>query len=158
MKKITITEWLNRYENTSAAKKTALVYTLEKRVYMSLVDSLEGLPVTIFARVDNSGNEYDILRLDLKQIDLLRLRDKGAALLGWAKDIFPKERHNKGEIIERLVIERYNGKPAKVGTPYYEAGDAIIAGIETQIKYSDGTLARIDTIRNQWNKQKKKKG
>lgn len=154
MKKLTVTDWLNRYEQTSAAKKTAIVYTLEKRVYMSLVDSLEGLPVTIFSRVDKSGAEYDVLRLDLKQIDLLHLRDKGAALLGWAKDIFPKERHNKGAIVERLVIEKYHGQAAKTGAAYYKSGDAIIAGIDTQIKYQDGTLADIETIRKQWKKRK----
>lgn len=154
MKKLTVTDWLNRYEQTSAAKKTAIVYTLEKRVYMSLVDSLEGLPVTIFSRVDKSGAEYDILRLDLKQIDLLHLRDRGAALLGWARDIFPQERHNKGAIVERLVIEKYHGQAAKTGAPYYESGDAIIAGMETQIKYQDGTLADIETIRKQWKKRK----
>ena len=154
MKKLTVNDWLHRYEQTSAAKKTAIVYTLEKRVYMSLVDSLEGLPVTIFSRVDKSGAEYDILRLDLKQIDLLHLSDKGAALLGWAKDIFPKERHNKGAIVESLVIEKYHGQAAKTGAAYYESGDAIIAGMETQIKYQDGTLADIETIRKQWKKRK----
>lgn len=149
-----LNEWVEKYESTSKATQTIITYTLEKRVYMSVIKSLKGLPVTIYPRVDSTGKEYDAIRLDLKQIDLLRLRDKGAALLGWAKDIFPKTCHNKGAIIERLIIERYNGKPAKVGAPYYESGDAIIGGIETQIKYSNGTLANIETIREQWEKQK----
>lgn len=149
-----LNEWVEKYEQTSAAKQTIIVYTLEKRVYMSVVKSLKGLPVAVYPRVDEQGREYDAIRLDLKQIDLLHLRDKGAALLGWARDIFPKERHNKGEIVERLVIEKYHGQAAKTGAPYYESGDAIIAGVETQIKYSNGTLASIDAISEQWKKRK----
>lgn len=149
-----LNEWVEKYEQTSAAKQTIIVYTLEKRVYMSVVNSLKGLPVAVYPRVDEQGREYDAIRLDLKQIDLLHLRDKGAALLGWARDIFPKERHNKGEIVERLVIEKYHGQAAKTGAPYYESGDAIIAGVETQIKYSNGTLAPIDAISEQWKKRK----
>ena len=113
MKKLTVNDWLHRYEQTSAAKKTAIVYTLEKRVYMSLVDSLEGLPVTSFSRVDKSGAEYDILRLDLKQIDLLHLRDKGAALLGWddadagavAADLIQRSITDKRQKLARLIMK-----------------------------------------------------
>ena len=165
MAKLTVKEWAKRYEQTSAAKKTALVYTLEKRVYMSLLDSLEGLPVKINQRVSDNGEYYETLRLDLRQIDLLHLRDKGAALLGAAKDFFKEwedtkkeTKENRGNYVERKIIERYHGQQAKASAAYYESGDAIIAGMEVQIKYQDGTLAKIDTIRNQWNKQKKRRG
>lgn len=165
MKKLTAIEMLKRYELTSAAVKTALIYTVEKRVYMSLLDSLEGLPVKINQRVSDNGEYYETLRLDLRQIDLLHLRDKGAALLGAAKDFFKEwedtkkeTKENRGNYVERKIIERYHGQQAKASAAYYESGDAIIAGMEVQIKYQDGTLAKIDTIRNQWNKQKKRKG
>ncbi len=158
MAKLTIREWIERYEGTTAAKQTALVYTLEKRVYMSLLETMKGLPMTICKRTKN-GEEYETLRLDLKQIDLLHLRDKGAALLGTANDFFRewnKEQENKGQFVERKVIERYHGIKSKNGTAYYMAGDAIIAGIETQIKYQDGTLSRLDTIRKAYNNKKRK--
>ncbi|MBO7695133.1 MAG: hypothetical protein J6T10_21135 [Methanobrevibacter sp.] len=165
MKKLTAIEMLKRYELTSAAVKTALIYTVEKRVYMSLLDSLEGLPVKINQRISDDGEYYETLRLDLRQIDLLHLRDKGAALLGAAKDFFKEwedtkkeTKENRGNYVERKIIERYHGQQAKASAAYYESGDAIIAGMEVQIKYQDGTLAKIDTIRNQWNKQKKRKG
>ena len=149
-----LNEWLEKYESTSAATQTILAFTLEKRVYMTVVQSLKGLPVAIYPRTNAQGIEYDALRLDLKQIDLLRLRDKGAALLGWAKDIFPKTCHNRGAIIEQFIIEKYHGQAAKASAPYYECGDAIICGQETQIKYYDSTLASLDTIREQWEKKK----
>ena len=165
MKKLTAIEMLKRYELTSAAVKTALIYTVEKRVYMSLLDSLEGLPVKINQRISDDGEYYETLRLDLRQIDLLHLRDKGAALLGAAKDFFKEwedtkkeTKENRGNYVERKIIERYHGQQAKASAAYYESGDAIIAGMEVQIKYQDGTLAKIDTIRNQWNKQKKRRG
>ena len=160
MKKITAVEWMERYEITSAANTIALVYTLEKRVYMSIVEDMTRLPVKIEQRTSISGEEYESLRLDVKQINLLHLRDKGAALLGFAKDFFAewentrKDTHeNKGEYIERKIIEKYHGTPARVGAAYYESGDAIIAGMDVQIKGTDATLARIDTIREQWKKK-----
>ena len=156
MTKLTVTEWLNRYEQTSAADKIALVYTLEKRVYMSLVDSLNGLPIRVCDRIDENGASYQTLRLDLKQKDCLHLRDNGAALLGWHKDIFA-DSSNKGMTVEQLVIDKYHGQAEKAGTPYYMAGDAIIAGMNVQIKYMNATLTTLDTIRKAW-KNKKRKG
>ena len=164
MKKLTAVEMLRRYELTSAAVKTALIYTVEKRVYMSLLDSLEGLPVKITSRVDDNGNYYETLRLDLRQIDMLHLRDKGAALLGAAKDFFQEwedtkkeTKENRGNYVERKIIERYHGQQAKASAAYYESGDALIAGMEVQIKYQDGTLAKLDTIQRQWKKRAGKK-
>lgn len=157
MAKLTVKEWINRYEKTTAAEKIALVYTLEKRVYMTLIDSLEGLPIIVCDRIDESGKGYQTLRLDLKQKDCLRLRDKGSALLGWDKDIFVKG-ENKGNVAERLVIEKYHGIAEKAGTAYYESGDAIIAGISVQIKYMNGTITKLDTIRKAWKNKKRKKG
>lgn len=164
MKKLTAVEMLKRYEATSTAVKTALIYTVEKRVYMSLLDSLEGLPVKINQRISDDGEYYETLRLDLRQIDMLRLRDKGAALLGTARDFFNEwentkheTRENKGNYVERKIIERYHGQPAKVNAAYYESGDALIAGMEVQIKCQDGTLARLDTIEKQWKKRARKK-
>ena len=155
MAKLTVKEWLNRYEKTSAADKIALVYTLEKRVYMSLIDSLEGLPVQVCDRTDKNGETYQTLRLDLKQKDCLCLRDHGAALLGWHNDIFASD-ENKGMTIEKLVINKYHGQAEKAGTPYYMAGDAIIAGMKVQIKYMNATLTTLDTIRKAWTNKKKK--
>lgn len=164
MKKLNAVEMLRRYELTSAAIKTALVYTVEKRVYMSLLDSLEGLPVRINQRITDDGEYYETLRLDLRQIDLLRLRDKGAALLGAARDFFKEwedtkkeTKENKGNYVERKIIERYHGQQAKASAAYYESGDAIIAGMEVQIKYQDGTLAKLETIQKQWKKRARKK-
>ena len=164
MKKLTAVEMLRRYELTSAAVKTALIYTLEKRVYMSLLDSLEGLPVRINQRITDEGECYETLRLDLRQIDLLHLRDKGAALLGTATEFFKEwedtkkeTKENRGNYVERKIIERYHGQQAKASTAYYESGDAIIAGMEVQIKYQDGTLAKLETIRKQWKKRARKK-
>lgn len=155
-KKLTVSEWVRRYEMTSAAEKIALVYVLEKRVYMALLDSLQGLPVRVCDRIDDNGAPYQTLRLDLKQSDCLRLRDKGSALIGWSKDIFNTS-DNKGVTVEKLVIERYHGTPAKVGAAYYESGDATIAGQEIQIKFQNATLARIDTIRKVWRNKKRRK-
>lgn len=155
-KKLTVSEWVKRYENTSAAHKIALVYVLEKRVYMALLDSLQGLPVRVCDRIDENGASYQTLRLDLKQADCLRLRDKGSALLGWSKDIFSGS-ENKGVIAEKLVINRYNGKPAKVGAAYYESGDVTIAGMEIQVKFQNATLTRLDTIRRAWRNKKRRK-
>ena len=164
MKKLTAVEMLKRYEATSAAVKIALVYTVEKRVYMSLLDSLEGLPVKINQRVSDDGECYETLRLDLRQIDLLHLRDKGAALLGVAKDFFKEwedtkeeTKENRGNYVERKIIERYHGQQAKASAAYYESGDALIAGMEVQIKYQDGTLAKLETIQKQWKKRAGKK-
>lgn len=153
MAKLTCMEWVNRYELTSAADKIALVYVLEKRVYMTLLDSLRGLPVKVCDRIDDSGATYQTLRLDLKQKDCLRLRDNGSALLGWVKDIFNGD-ENKGTTVERLVIEKYHGQAAKVGAAYYESGDAIIAGMQVQIKFQNATLTKLDTIRKAWKKRK----
>lgn len=153
MAKMTCMEWLNRYELTSAADKIALVYVLEKRVYMALLDSLRGLPIKVCDRIDENGTAYQTLRLDLKQKDYLKLRDNGSALLGWAKDIF-QDGENKGNTVERVVIEKYHGKAAKTGTAYYESGDAIIAGMQVQIKFQNATLTTLDTIRKAWKKRK----
>lgn len=153
MAKLTVKEWLNRYELTTAADKIALVYVLEKRVYMALLDSLRGLPVKVCDRVDDNGAAYQTLRLDLKQNDCLHLRDNGSALLGWAKDIF-QDGENKGNTVERLVIEKYHGQATKTGAAYCESGDAIIAGMQVQIKFMNATLTKLDTIRKAWKKRR----
>lgn len=149
-------EWVRRYELTSAAQKIALVYVLEKRVYMALLDTLQGLPIKVCDKLDDNGTEYQTLRIDLKQRDCLKLRDNGSALLGWSKDIFSND-ENKGSTVERLVINKYHGKPAEAGIPYYKAGDAIIAGMEVQIKFMNATLAKLDTIRKVWKNKKRNK-
>lgn len=156
-KKLTAIDWLERYIETEAAEQTAIVYTLEKRVYMSVIPSMKNFPVQIHNWIDSEGHEWNVLRLNLKQIDLLRLRDKGAACLGFAKDFFSewKRDESKGMFVERKVIEKYHGIAAKPSTPYFEAGDAIIAGMETQIKYENGTLAKLETIKKAWMKKRK---
>lgn len=153
--------YVERYEKTTAAEKTALIFHLERRVYMVLLDSIAHLPIIICDRIDDKGNEYQTLRLNLRQIDCLRLRDKGAALLGTEKEFFADKRENEnmGEYVERKIIERYHGIASEKGTPYYKAGDAIIAGMNIQIKYENGTLARLDTIKKAWAAlNRKKKG
>ena len=90
-------------------------------------------------------------------MDCLKLRDKGAALLGTEKEFFKDKTdgENIGEYVERKIIERYHGIASETGTPYYKAGDAVIAGMNIQIKYENGTLARLDTIKKAWTALKK---
>lgn len=140
---------MNGYEKTSAAKKTALVFTLEKRVYLSLLEVLPREIVKTDFKADENGEFTPRLRLSMRQIDKLRLRDKGAALLGTVEKFFSdfdKTHENRGNYVERKVIERYHGIASPVNTPYYVAGDAIIAGEQIQIKYENGTLATYETI------------
>lgn len=140
---------LKGYEKTSAAKKTALVFTLEKRVYLSLLEVLPCEIIKTDFKANENGEFTPRLRLSMRQIDKLRLRDKGAALLGTIEKFFEgfdKTHENKGNYVERKVIERYHGVASPVNTPYYVAGDAIIAGEQIQIKYENGTLATYETI------------
>lgn len=146
-------EYGNRYDETTAADKIALVYTLEKRVYMSLIDKISALPLKIENRIDENGEAFQTLRLDLKQMDLLHLRDKGAALLGWAKDIFNGE-ENRGYIAEKLLIEKYHAQQVKTGTAYNVNGDLIVAGMRIQVKYQNATVTRLDYIDKVWNEKK----
>lgn len=157
MKKLTIADYIERYEKTSKAEKTALVFHLEKRVYMALIDSVKGLPIQVCDRIDEQGRAYQTLRLNLKQRDCLRLRDKGAALLGTVTEFFADklDEENNGEYVERKVIERYHGRASEKGIAYYKAGDAEIAGMQVQIKFENGTLARLDTIQKAWQAFKK---
>ena len=146
-------EYANKYDETTAADKIALIYTLEKRVYMSLIDKISILPLKIENRIDENGETFQTLRLDLKQMDLLHLRDKGAALLGWAKDIF-NSKENHGYIAEKLLIEKYHAQQVKAGTAYNVNGDLIIAGMRIQVKYQNATITRLDTIDKVWNEKK----
>lgn len=140
---------LNNYELTTAAKKTALVFSLEKRVYMALLDTIPAALIKTDFKVDENGDLQPRLRLSMNQLSKLRLRDKGAALLGTVEEFFEdfdKTHENKGNYVERKVIERYHGIASPVNTPYYMAGDAIIASEQIQIKYENGTLATYETI------------
>ena len=155
-KAITAEQYRERFIMTDAADKTALIFHLEKRVYMSLLENVRGLPVELVTRTDDNGVEYRTVRLALRTIDKLKLRDKGAALLGTVEDFFADfvKGENKGLFVERKVIARYHGIASKPGTPYYKAGDALIAGMQVQIKYENGTLATVNTINRQWRKRK----
>lgn len=139
-----------KYDETSGHDKIALVYTLEKRVYVSLIDKIVNLPLKIENRIDENGENYQTLRLAVKQIDLLRLRDKGAALLGWAKDIF-NGNENRGKISEQILVNKYHAELVKAGTAYNENGDLIIGGERIQVKYQNATVTTLATIDRVWN-------
>lgn len=147
----TTVKMFNLYESTAAHDRIALFFTLEKRVYMSIVDALKIEWIETDYQLDNETGEYvPALRLNMRQIDFLRLRDfYGAKCFGFEKEFFKewnKEEENKGEFIERRFVEMFHAKASRKNTPYYEKGDCELFGEQIQIKAQRATLARYETI------------
>lgn len=145
----------NAYESTSAASRIALFFTLEKRVYMAMLDSLNPEWIeTDFIVNENNGELIPALRLSMKQKDYLRLRDfHGAKCFGFEKDFFKewdetkKDTHeNKGDYIERKFVETFKAKASKKGIAYYLSGDCELFGEQIQVKFGRATLAKFETI------------
>ena len=145
----------NLYESTAAHSRIALFFTLEKRYYMAMVESLRPEWVeTDFIINENSGEMVPALRLCMKQIDFLRLRDfHGAKCLGFVKDFFKEwedtkdsTKENKGQFVERRFIEMFHATEGKKNAAYYEDGDCSLFGEQIQIKAQNATLAKFETI------------
>lgn len=151
----TTVKMFHLYEITAAHNRIALFFTLEKRIYMAMLDALKLEWVeTDFIVNENSGELIPALRLSMNQKDYLRLRDfHGAKCFGFEKDFFKEweetkkeTRENKGDYIERKFVETFHAKASQKGIAYYEKGDCELFGEEIQIKYGRATLAKFETI------------
>lgn len=163
----TVEQLLLKYIETSAQDCDLIVFVHSKQVFAIRVENLLELgrivghcPCVITDREDNDGNTYKVLRLCLDQWDRAKLHAHGALKLGDVKDFFGErdpEKENNGEFVERKVAERYHATLARKSAAYYSDGDMTIAGMRIQVKYQNGTVAKVSTI-NRAYREKVKKG
>lgn len=158
---------LVKYLATCAQDCDLIVFVHSKQVWAIRLDSLQELagiighcPCVIAEREDDNGNTYKTLRLCLDAWDRAKMHAHGACKLGDVKDFFGErdpEKENNGEFVERKVAERYHATLARKSAAYYSDGDMTIAGMRIQVKYQNGTVAKVSTI-NRAYREKVKKG
>ena len=158
---------LLKYIETSAQECDLIVFLHSKQVWAIRVENLLELgrivghcPCVIAEREDDNGNTYKTLRLCLDVWDRAKLHAHGALKLGDVKDFFGSRdpnAENIGQYVERKVAERYHATLARKSAAYYTDGDMTIAGMRIQVKYQNGTVAKVATI-NRAYREKVKKG
>lgn len=97
-------------------------------------------------RASASKGGFRKIRIKAKSADLKALLPK-ARLLGSA-DLLLDEKYNKGEMFEKVITETFTGeKWVKDSVPFFMAGDAVINGVNVQIKLNGAELTNERTLK-----------
>lgn len=136
-------ELLRIYEATSAARRTVLGFAIGKYVYMVILDALRSEWVELVTEASKRGSESK-LRLSLNKWDKAKLRSK--AIQVGTIDLLNTVKGNKGDSWEKWVSEHYGIEWTKSQTIYTQDGDITVAGEKLQVKWENGTLAKVSTI------------
>jgi len=73
--------------------------------------------------------------------------ESGKALLMGTAEMLEDDKHNRGEIFEKIITETLTGKTwKKDSTPFWKAGDIELNGEQIQIKLSEAELTNEKAI------------
>ena len=138
---------ISNYRKFSAAKKYALGFERDGKIYMSLVDEIMPRWIRVETSSTKNGNKRK-LQLRLHAEDCKRLIRNGAQVLCSVEEL-PKARckNNKGVAFECAVSEHYGVEfRGKDNIGFWYDGDLTVDGISYQIKLNGAQIVAESTL------------
>lgn len=136
---------LRDYEDTTAAHKVALGFSIKQDAYLIHLPCFQ----TNMVKLDHEGSSRGgalKLRMNLTMKVKAILKANGAVKVGTVSEVLAG-RKNAGEAFEKWYTERAGQVWVKDSIPYYKDGDITINGEKIQIKWENASLANENTIR-----------
>lgn len=118
-------------------------------VYMAYVDA-SAMPYLLKLDRASRGAGYSLrFRPTRAQKELLKTyKCEILCSVAFFKDMVANSKHNKGEIFEKLVTEKFGQEWHKDNTPFTEDGDITVNGVAYQIKFQNATFCNEKTLAN----------
>ncbi len=133
--------WMTEtYEAHTAADEYWFGFVLNHLLYVVMGMSFAEL--SAFFRMDRASTKkggFAKIRIRANNAELANLLPK-ATLLG-AEELLTEAVANKGDGLEKVIVERYTPEQwARNTVPFFQAGDAVINGKQVQIKLNGAEL------------------
>ena len=139
---------LNRYHRMNFAKSYILGFEYHGVIYMAFATKAA---LKISSKLEKGGRDCGMaIRFRPTNFHKKNLMKKAEAICSkkFFEEMVKNSRYNRGEIFEKLVTERFEQKWKKDTTPFTQAGDIEINGIEYQIKFQSATICTEQTLMN----------
>ena len=143
-----MTNWMTEtYEKTSAAHCYYFGFIFAGLVYV--VTGMTFAELSVYFKMDRASTAkggFAKVRIRARSAELKELLPR-AILLG-DESILMSETYNRGDMFEKVVVERFTTERwEKNSTPYYLDGDATINGEKVQIKLNQAELTNEKILR-----------
>jgi len=143
-----MTNWMTEtYDKTSAAHCYYFGFVFAGLLYV--VTGMTFEEISAYFKSDRASSKkggFAKVRIRANSADLKALLPK-ALLLGDAS-LLLNETYNKGDMFEKVIVERFTTeKWVKNSTPYFLDGDATINGVKVQIKLNEAELTNEKILR-----------
>lgn len=157
MKNDSILHYLvNEYNKLAYTHNYVFGYLFNGMVYGAIVHNAESLIpyITTLDRASSKNGGTIQLKYKPNKIQLELIKVNADSILEicteeYLEEIFKNSKHNRGQIFEKLVADRTNGRQVdKKNTKFTEAGDIIIGRTHYQVKYLKATFTDERTLKN----------
>lgn len=143
-----MSNWMTEtYNKNSAAHTYYFGFVLAGLLYV--VTGMTFTELSAFFRMDRASTAkggFSKIRIKAHSAELKALVPK-AILLG-ADTLLMNEKWNKGEMLEKLITERFAGQEwHKDSVPFFVDGDVTINGVKVQIKLNGAELTNERILR-----------
>ena len=141
-----IEQWILDYISTSASKYIDLYFVYERKVYMVTLHETYFVKSDMLKIDHDSTTGEDTLRLSIKKIRKAAILNNFPCKYIGEESILPRKKSNVGDWCEEYEFEQNGQVWRKSSVPYYKEGDIKIGGVWHQIKFENGTFAKLKTI------------
>ena len=137
-----VNKYLKVYNTKSCHDVVMLSFTLNGYEYIATLNAIR--PSWCLMEKDSKGYQKIRMSLTVNQKRKLALR---AECIGKTEEIFTKCQYNKGEQIERYLLERLTGKEWKRNTtPWYKGCDIVANGQRIEVKRENATICSLASL------------
>ncbi len=144
---MTLFDLITAYATHTAAHTYILGFVFGGNLYRVTLTFAE---LTAYIRQSRTSSQKGAVlqaRIRVKSKQAAELVESGKALLMGTAEMLEDDKHNRGEIFEKIITETLTGKTwKKDSTPFWKAGDIELNGEQIQIKLSEAELTNEKAI------------